>query len=352
MILTSSRMTATKCWRKTFNTYHRNLAGPKATPLVDGGATHAGIAMGLATKDWAAAKQAANAQFNKDIQHSDIPPEQAYLVEDHRDLVTAILQCFEENIANEPYEVVQPECMINVPIPGTEHNDITLHWYDPVTETDHWGMPPAEKILRKEVRSPHPSNTANRCPCWQPHRIVGQTDALVLWERNLWLLEHKTTSILGEQFWSGFELDLQPSLYLYGIWKQLGIQPRGVIVNALYKPSDKQVSAWNEKRKTGPSKAVKDYIRYERQPILRCTEDLERIAQVAASVGDEWEWRILRGDFRPALMKTICIEFNRQCEFHTCCTSHESAGSFDEFQPREQRYDDALIKELVQITKP
>ncbi len=358
MIISSTRSSSTKCWRRTFNLYHRNLNGEKSMNLVDGGAVHKGIAHGLATKDWAAAREVLSEGFKIEAATSTIPEEQSFLLADHLDMCLAILDVFEERVGHEPYTVVQPEAALDVPIPNSHHHCLWMHWRKHITPAhglsyweDQWRTPTPDEILKKQV---HPAHVeANKtCPCWTPHRVVGQTDAIVLWEGNMWLLEHKTTAITGDNFWAGFELDLQPTIYLWGIWKTLGIQPRGFILNALKKPSEKQVSAWNAKRKDGLIKTPKDYLDMERQAILRSTEDLERAPAVLKALCDEWEWRMLRGDFRPALNKTVCVEYGRRCEFHTPCSNHESEGSFSGLLPREQRYDDQKIAELVQIGAP
>lgn len=355
MVITSSRALSTKCWRKAFNEYHRNLVGQTATALVDGGAAHVGIAHGLATKDWDGALLKAKADYDARIGESSIPPEQSYLIEDHWDLTKAMVERFAEGLKGETYEVVQPESGIDLALPNTEHNDITLHHYEldlySHEMVEHWCIPTPETILEKRVFSPHSEKGDSTCPCWQPHRFLGQTDAIVVWEGNLWLLEHKTTSITGDMFWAQWELDLQPTAYLYGIWKTLGIQPRGVIVNALSKPSEKQVSNWNAKRKSGPPKTIADYIGYERRAILRTTEDLLRVERILIDLCDEWEWRILNGNFNGRFMRGVCTEYNRRCDYFTPCTLHEEEGSFGGLVQRTPRYDDKRIAELVQITK-
>ncbi len=352
MIISSTRTSDTKCWRLAFNKYHRNLVGEKSMNLVDGGAVHKAIAHGLATKDWDAALAVAKAGFDVEAKTSNIPPEQSYLLEDHWDMCKAVVRIFEERVGHEPYTVVQPEASIDVEIPDSYHNCIWLHWAHRDTGAEYWRTPTVDEILAGIVCSPHEGQKDKRfaCPCWTPHRIVGQTDAIVLWEQNFWLLEHKTTSISGDQFWAGFELDLQPRLYLWGIWKTLGIMPRGFILNALKKPSEKMVSNWNSKRKDGLIKTPKDYLDMERNAILTTNEDLERVPVVLKQVCDEWEWHITQGSFRPSLNKTTCIQYGRRCEFHTPCTQHECEGSFGGLIPREQRYDDSKIAELVQIT--
>lgn len=367
MIITSSRASSTKCWRRALNTWHRDLEAPRSMNLVDGSGVHDAIAHGLATRDWVAALEVAKEKFDESVKNSTIPEEQTYLIGDHWDMVVALVQCFAENVQHEPYQVVQPECAIDVPLPRSEHNCIWLHHEERVSGdwVEKWGRPDPTAILERRIRSPHNISVQDGwgtpqggkqvpdhlCKCWQPHRIVGQTDAIVTWERNLWLLEHKTTSVTGEMFWAQWELDLQPSIYLYGIWKTLGIQPRGIILNALSKPSERQVAAWNSKRKSGAPKSASDYIKYERQCFLRSTEDLLRIEKEMTALCNEWEWRILQGDFRPALMKGVCTEYGRRCDFHTPCTNHEEEGSFAGMAKRAGRYDDVKIAEtLTQIT--
>lgn len=363
MIISSSRAAQTKCWRRAFNTYHRNLSAPRSMNLVDGSGLHDSVAHGFATKDWDAALRVARVKFDEGIAVSTIPEEQSYLIEDHWDLVCKMVQAFKEGVARETYTVIQPECSIDVPLPGSEHNCIWLHHIElaeppggsNLAFEEKWGTPSPQAILERRVVSPHGDSLVERkaCSCYVPHRLVGQTDAIVNWNRVLWLLEHKTDSTTGEQFWDQWELDMQPTLYIYGIWKSLGMLPKGVIVNRLSKPSEKQVSAWNQKRKLGSDpKGVGDYIKYERQVFTRTTEDLLRIERTMIDLCNEWEWRILNGNFRHALQRGTCTEWNRKCDFHFPCVCHEEEGSFDGLSPRNMRYDDEKIQSLIQLVTP
>lgn len=356
MIISSSRSASTKCWRKTFNTYHRNLDAPRSMNLVDGSGLHDAVAHGFATRDWDEALKVARVKFDEGVAVSTIPEEQTYLIEDHWDMVVKMVQAFKEGVEREPYVVIQPECLVDVPLPASEHNCIWLHhteWIPNRGWVEKWGLPSPEAILEKRVVSPHPPEGDSSCTCWTPHRLVGQTDAVVNWNRVIWLLEHKTDSTTGSGFWNQWELDLQPTLYIYGIWKSMGILPKGVIINRISKPSEAQVSNWNSKRKSGSDpKGVGDYIKYERQVFTRTTEDLLRAERCMIDLCNEWESRILRGDFRPVLQRTVCNEWGRKCDFHFPCVCHEEEEAFDGLTNRLPRYDDEKIQSLVQLVTP
>jgi len=348
------------CERKAFNWSHRRAEFGRSMNLVDGGAFHHGVAVGRASKDWARAAREAEELFQEDVKKSTIPEEQLYLIEEHKELVLAMLKCFAEQYEHENYQILQPECQFDVALPGSEHNCIFLH-HDEMTREhpdtsgfEKWQPPTPEAILEHRVKSPHlkPDPT---CPCWQPHRIVGKTDALVLWNQNLWLDEYKTTSIDGQQFWDQWAMDMQISVYLYGTWKALGIRPRGTLMNAIFKPSEAQVANWNNKRKHGPSKGAKDYIRYSREAFLRTEEDLERAAQWMLQTAMDWEEQVCSGSER--MQKRVpffvepsshsCLSYNRKCEYWSACLSHEAEGEFDSMSTRPNDYVDD--KYLVQI---
>lgn len=321
MIISPSRFAQAKvCWKKTFNLYHRHLGVPRTPQLVDGTAFHTGIAHWLTTRDTVAALKVARTQFDKDITLSTIPPEQSYLIQDNWDVVeTALLMVSQEAL---DWTVVQPECKFEVPLEDSEHNCILKHWVDGESGFEHWGPPPANKILAGLVKSPH-SQLDSTCECHRPHILSGATDVLVNWRGFLWLVDWKTTSIQGEQFWTQYQLDHQPTAYIYGVWKATGLKPNGVIINAIRRPSDTQVSAWNSKRKNGPPKTMKDYIGFEREPFTRTDKDLLRMKREMTQLCNEWEWRIQNGYFGMSPINGACRNYNRLCEYHSMCLSHD-----------------------------
>lgn len=370
-ISASSASSAKLCWRKTFNNYHRGFTqGTYA--LSAGGAMHAGVAHGLATKDWAGALEIADKEFTLRTQEQGLCDELDFIHVSNRELVGEMVKAYQRGFDGQNIQVIQPEVHFNVPISGSSHNCIFHHWEELNSTTGEWEErwsdpsvddmvqhkrmphrgPSAEAILERRVRSPHdwlhgpPEYVEGKreCKCWQPHRIVGTTDALAMWNRALWLLEHKSTAIEGEQFWAGFRIDLQPTVYLYGVWKSLGVLPAGVVINAIRKPTESQVAAWNSKRKNPREyKQVKDYITYSREAFIREEKHMVALEQDLLELCQEWEERVLNGRFPQSNVKTICLQYNRPCQFFSLCTSLDDSSELLALQEQ------AEAKQLVQI---
>jgi hypothetical protein len=339
------------CRRAAFNTYHRHLSGMRSMNLVDGSASHTGIAAGMATRNWTQAKEKARECFEANVKESNLLPEEDYLKEQHWKVVDRIIDVYREGFEKEVYQVIQPECEFLVEIPGTEHNDITMHWRD-IDDNEHWDCPTAEDIIRG-VRPAHYGITSVNCKCYQPHRLTGKTDAIVYWNGNIWLLEHKTTALSGQQFWSQWQLDIQPTAYIYGIWRSGLPRPRGFVLNALIKPSEGQVAGWNNRRKDpSTAKNISDYIKYEREAFFRSEEDLTRVEQTIIAVADDWESSILKGYQKGFYMSPVpgaCVAYNRLCDFHGACLSHDSEDALAAVGKRERDYVDEARTKLVQI---
>jgi hypothetical protein len=336
-----------KCPRSAFNRYHLNMSGERSMNLVDGGAFHKGIAEGQAKRDWQEALIEAKKQFNTDLSAANLMPEEDFLADAHWQVVKKGIELYKENWQDFGMTVVQPECSFDVEIPGTEHNDVTLHWVDPNGD-EHWGMPDPTSILARAVGTPH-SRPDPSCPCYRSHRLVGRVDGILSWQGYFWLQEHKTTSIIDDRFWNQWQLDLQPTGYIYGVHKATGIRPRGVVFNAIYKPSESQIANWNSKRKHGPPQGVTDYMKYERQIFLRDDASLRQFERDFTSYCDEWEWRILTGRFPLAPLNGHCYNYNRQCDFHFGCSNPET--DFQTPYSREADYvDDTRQQLLIQIT--
>lgn len=347
MIINSSRAAEfLLCRRKAFNRVHRNLTGPRSFSLIDGAAMHRGIAYGLAKKDWLRAVEVAREGFEEDKKRIQaLPEEEAYIFNNHWTLVEKLISVYAENFSESEFQVIQPECEFDVVLPATHHNCVWLHWYHKSEKEWHWGTPSAEAILAKQVV---PCDLGSDCQCWQPHRLVGRTDALVLWNRALWLFEHKSSSIEGEQFWAQFRLALQPTIYIYGIWKHLGLKPNGVLVNLITKPTENQVAAYNQKRKYGEAKGVVDYVKYSREAFLRSDADLERVETQMINLCNEWEERIISGSWPLSNIPQICVQYNSLCHFHGMCCSHDSPADIESLEHGDDNYYvDVKLRQLL-----
>ncbi len=290
--------------------------------------------------------------FEEEMKGVALLPELEFQLEDHKVLIEKMIQCYQEAFADQGIQVVQPECEFDVPLEGTEHNCIWLHHGEYIV-TDHnttlveqFGPPSPEAILERRVAPAHDRDPS--CFCWQPHRFVGKTDAVVVWMNNIWLLEHKTTAISGEQFWSQWRLDIQPTGYIYGIQKATGTRVSGFILNAINKPSEAQVSAWNKKRKYGPEKGVVDYISYSREAFLRSKEDLERFERELIQACGDWERDIVRGVFpHDGFANKGCQQYNRLCEYHSLCSCHDSQLELEALVPKSRDYVDVKMLRLA-----
>lgn len=366
MTLNASKAgTALLCWKKAFNQTHRGLRGEPSQGMVDGSAFHAGVAHGLATNDWMAAQTHARLTFDLEMAKKLVMPGEEGVVEDNWKVVQQMIQCYDEAYKKHPIQILCPEVKFKVSIPGTEHHDITTHWVEKDKETgqevekwnhfwylnsyplpneipwctDLWEvkldkMDP-EAILEGRIQSPHSSLQGDKlCPCYLPHQLRGITDAIVKWGNFVWLLEHKTSAWINEIFWSEFQLDLQITMYLYGIWKSMGMLPKGAIINAIHKPSEKQVQQWNKKKPAVFRTPLSDYISFDREPITREEKDLQRFEREITWLADEWEGRILSGRFPMSPVKGICTNFNRLCQYHLLCLTQDNPTELIQLQER------------------
>lgn len=362
MVINISRLkTYSLCRRKAFNSYHRDLTDPKRSMnLVDGSAFHAGVASGLATKDWSKALEAARANFEDEKKDIPLIPGTEWQQEDHWDMIVKMVECYRDAFEGQGIQVIQPECEFDVELPDSKHHCIWLHHLTPGPDksspwfhaVEHWGPPSPEDILAGRVMSPHQLEDGDdldtKCLCYGPHRFVGKTDAVVVWNGMIWLLEHKTTAILGEQFWAQWRLDIQPTGYIYGIQRSLGLKVGGFVLNAIWKPSEAQVSAWNKKRKNGADQAIKDYIKYEREPFLRSAEDLQRFERELIHSANEWERSIISGTFpHDGFANKGCQQYNRVCEYHSMCACHDAPNEMEALAQRERDYVDLKTLKLA-----
>lgn len=316
---------ASMCWRKAFNMNHRGLKAPGTNmDLNTGGAFHHGVAHGLATKNWAQATVEAMDRFDEGVEYDDLLPGEEYIPEDHKEIVRRGLQLYAENLGGEDYVVLSPELRFDLPLPSSEHNCIMRHHYSDHDEL--WGPPLAAKTATRF----HPSQST-ACKCWTPHHVLGSIDAIIQWHGRVWIMEHKTTSKDDTAFWTGFQMDRQIPLYMWACEQATGLKPAGAIVNALVKPSASQVAYWNRNRTTNANK-VADYLKYSREAVLITPERVQAVVGEIKNLCDEWERRVVEGNFPMASHRQACMSYFRKCEFFDVCAGGEPEGCFDGFE--------------------
>jgi len=139
MLLNVSKQSqAMVCWKKAFNSFIRGFKGEPSWGMADGSAFHRGLAVGMATKDWANAKKEARETHLKESASKVILPGDQFLQEDHWNIVKKMIECYEENWGPEEYTVLQPEVKFAVNLPNTHHCDPFIHWREYMPETDTW----------------------------------------------------------------------------------------------------------------------------------------------------------------------------------------------------------------------
>ena len=300
MIANWSRLSQfAECRQKAWNWDELKLTSWR-TPdaLWQGGGFHVGVAELFATKNTHSSVQAAEDEIRGRLVKEIILPEERPLIEQRIEWTKRAVAKFAEYYAEEDIEVLWPEVSFNVPMPNSSHHCFFMH-----------------RLL-------HPDDSTNGCNdsrCWMPHYFRGRTDAVVQWMTKIWLFEHKTNSMSNDIFFKKYLLDAQPTGYMYGIWKSLGVKPEGFILNVIQKPY----------------KTAKDQLSvgFSREPYFRTTEDLERFEREFIAQANDYERAFAAGasgDLSQVYMNTrSCSNWGRMCIYaDKCQRGHTFEGEF------------------------
>lgn len=346
------------CSEAAFQLYHEHrTGGVRPTALVMGTAYHAGFAEWQVSHDWAATVRAAEVAYNKEGRNHAIDTKLDFDFIANWEIVKSMLEVSKEQ--RQKITMLQPECEFSLAIPGSEHNDITVHWMERIDHegktgsithshseyVERWGMPDPLAIRERRVHSPHHNHTED-CDCWRPHTLYGKVDGVISIDGKIWLQEHKTTSMMDQKFWDQWYLDLQLTAYVYAMWKTLGTKPAGVMLNAVRKPTDAQVAQWTKNN----GKSMKDYLGYQSQFFARTEADCERFERQFIALADKWEYDILHGTFVMEPGQGHCYAYNRRCDYFDMCHTHQDEVYTELLQTRQPDYvDNARAQTLINI---
>lgn len=134
---------------------------------------------------------------------------------------------------------------------------------------------------------------------------IGKIDLLVRSVNGLYVLDHKTTSLLGSTFYKQFELGQQPLGYVWAANKIFGEMPNGFIVNVIY---------WRPPRKNeamGRVEFSRNMFNY--QPSVIAEWETDVMNSIADFVGN-----LQRGYFSGYRM--WCVNKYGMCPYHEVCT--------------------------------
>lgn len=123
----------------------------------------------------------------------------------------------------------------------------------------------------------------------------GIFDTLILWMGQVYILEHKTTSVFGSSYFNEFKPNNQVDGYVYAAQQLTGRPVAGALINAI---------AWYRVGKT----------KYERQVTTRTPADLEEWLRNMQASASEIEWHHKHN--RWPMRKNSCVTKYGPCEFH------------------------------------
>jgi hypothetical protein len=134
--------------------------------------------------------------------------------------------------------------------------------------------------------------------------LVFQLDKLVSFLNNLWVVDYKTMGKNDDREFQKFEIDIQPTAYIYGASKVLKQRVAGIIIDGLIKTKTPQ---------------------YRREQYLRTDAELAEFEREFPEIMREVAWRhkrVLNGeDWKTVFYKNTkhCFTWGRQCDFFLLC---------------------------------
>lgn len=331
-----------ECRRKAqYADIDRLIPNREEEALMIGSGFHGGAASILAGKPLEEAKRDAEAAY-RERQAKDLLPEEQAQHEHNVTLVNCMVEKFHRKYKDDPYTVLHPEVEFCVPMPGTIHHCYFAHqMLGKETNCNaqmsgkggyflcDCGYATVQEALLLDRSC---GNCGEQIPlCFQPHWFKGKTDAIIMLRNVIWLLEHKTTALAYSLYVRQFQLADQPTGYIYGIWKSIGLKPHGFILNVIQKPNKRvrEINPFN--------------IEIDREPFLRTDEDLARFEREAIQLATDYEHAVVE---KAMYMNTSsCHNWNRACYFLDVCLNHGEIRE-DQFIRRD---DDYVLDEYKKI---
>jgi hypothetical protein len=285
-----------------------------------GGATHVGLAHLFATGDVTKAVELTEANYRKVLEGQVILKEEMEGLEREIYVAKSAVRRYAENYKHADFNVLWPEVEFRVPLPGTVHHC----WFS------HRLLHPDDTQPFDPFNCPYPNQD-----CFHPHYFRGKTDAVIVWNRMIWLMEHKTSAQNQGFWWDQWLLDMQITGYIYGIWKATGTKPHGTLLNKINKP---------RKNAADPSN-----ITFEREPYLRTEEDLLRFEKQITMIANDYETAFRTGNIY--MNTSACLDYNRRCYFMSRCSRHNEDQP-GEFSVREPDYVELAYYDILGLPKP
>ena len=143
----------------------------------------------------------------------------------------------------------------------------------------------------------------------------GRMDLPVEWEKELWILEHKTTSMLTSTYFKQYKLCMQVTSYILGAEEYMGRECKGCIINVL--------EPWKELiRPTARSKKPEDHFARDyptRSPRLKEMFKMNIQRHVRDIL-----WCVENDEWAECCKRDVCWKYNSECPYINLCAYGES----------------------------
>jgi hypothetical protein len=144
---------------------------------------------------------------------------------------------------------------------------------------------------------------------------MGRIDLPVLWDDQVFILDHKTTSMLGQGFWDDLRVSPQQIGYAWAFWKLTGRCPAGFCVNAIrtkqapVKPKNGIDAWWSEC--------------YERSKEFLSIDQYNEWEENLIKLVEEYLFHENKSYF-PMKKKWCCGKYGR-CQYYEVCTTNRES---------------------------
>lgn len=162
-------------------------------------------------------------------------------------------------------------------------------------------------------------------------KLVFRLDRIVSWLGQFWIWDYKTMGKNDDRTFRQFEMDLQPTAYIYGASKVLKTRVAGVVIDGLIKTKIPQF------RREQYLRTDSELLEFEKEFVEVCTEMAWRHQRVAN--GEDWKVVFYKNTKH-------CFGWYRPCQFYELCT-HDTPMQRMAFKRRDPDYmdDPKLLKE-------
>jgi hypothetical protein len=166
----------------------------------------------------------------------------------------------------------------------------------------YWGADDAHAFI------PLGQEIKGRIPVGDPrHKVflVFKTDKIVNYLGQLWLIDHKTMRKNDDREFAKYEMDIQPTAYIYGVSKVLGIRVAGIIIDGIIKTKVPQ---------------------FRRESFLRSDAELKEFEEEFVEMCQEIGWRMKRvqngENWKTVFYKNTgsCFHWGKACAMLKLCS--------------------------------